>query len=411
MRVLPRSSPILTIFNCFSLQNPYLREYFTLKSLQNHVQYERSKRYPPTPRFVQEAATLLTNPDNGYLARTVDDQDEFFQGQVGAPGEESLVFASRRLLAMIQRDDVVQGDDTYKIRPYLNKSRHVFIVSLYSYGQMFPIAYAVMTKGTTTAYAAVLNKLKELGLRPQAVVTDWDDAQRGAWKEVFPRIELWGCYFHFLRAIYRKAKKKSLASYLSDPDMSQGEVARILRMCAAIPRLSAGDIEEGYNRIWKMARDLPGVPDNVAKKLMSFLRYFKREWVSKPEEVTIKGRHVHTTSGQEGLHKWLNTCLNNMDRPSFWKFMGIIRRDEHKSYYELNGIAVTGHKTGTMSGKRQKTKNFNSRGLKFDADIIEATKCFVANQSITSFLTLAAAGVREAMHFISQFGDDVELPE
>jgi len=71
-----------------------------------------------------------------FTVRTQDDEDTFYNGVTGIQGEESVVFASRRMLQAIQPDDVVAGDDTYKLRPYVHCSAHVFIVSLYAYGEV-----------------------------------------------------------------------------------------------------------------------------------------------------------------------------------------------------------------------------------------------------------------------------------
>ncbi|KAE8741288.1 hypothetical protein FOCC_FOCC013176 [Frankliniella occidentalis] len=393
-----------------NIQDPFLRKYFKKENLLNHVQYVRSRRLPRSPRFLQEAEAILMDSDNRFMARTEDDNTEFYQGIVGQPEEESLVFASKRMLAILQNDDVIQGDDTYKIRPYINKSKHVFIVSVYHNNQMYPLAYAVMTRGTSTAYAAVLQKLKELGLRGQAVVTDWDDGQRKGWKEAFPNMKQWGCYFHFLRAMYRNAK--GLQKFLTT---STGLVSRVLRMLAAIPRLEAEHMLEAFDIIWSMASDLTNeqATEQEVAALLRYLQYFKREWLSgnKPADLSVKGRVIHTTSGQESLHRQLNTSLNNYGHPSFWKFLTLIRRLEHKAYYDYNTTIETGTTRTTHRTKRLKTKPFNHRDLQFDKDITTAYKDWTLNKNIKDFLTLAAHGVREQMEFFALFHEDLEVPE
>ncbi len=65
--------------------------------------------------------------------------------------------------------------------------------------QVFPVAYAVMTSKSETAYQAIFERLKELGLDPKFVCTDWEKAEQNGWKLAFPNVELWGCLFHYQR--------------------------------------------------------------------------------------------------------------------------------------------------------------------------------------------------------------------
>ncbi|KAJ1523113.1 hypothetical protein ONE63_001006 [Megalurothrips usitatus] len=119
---------------------------------------------------------------------------------VGEPGEESLIFASDRMLSVPKRQkDVIGSDSTFKITPRLLGALQVLILSFYALGKCFSMAYVVMKAKTTNSYATALGALREMGMPANIVVLDWEVAERNAWRRVYPGVKLWGCLWHFIR--------------------------------------------------------------------------------------------------------------------------------------------------------------------------------------------------------------------
>lgn len=72
-----------------------------------------------------------------FPGRTPDDKDSFYQGMVGEPGQESLVFASQRMLKVPRaKTDVIASDPTYKITPALLGALQVMILAFFAYGKV-----------------------------------------------------------------------------------------------------------------------------------------------------------------------------------------------------------------------------------------------------------------------------------
>lgn len=59
-----------------------------------------------------------------------------YDGIVGKPGEESIVFTSKRTLQLIRRDDYILSDATYYITPETLGAEQTFIVAVIKYGSV-----------------------------------------------------------------------------------------------------------------------------------------------------------------------------------------------------------------------------------------------------------------------------------
>ena len=67
--------------------------------------------------------------------------------------------------------------------------------------------------------------------QPSATMSDWEPAPRKAFKQVYPNIKLYGCWFHFTQRIWMKSHKLGLSeSFRSNP-----EVTKYIKQLMAIP--------------------------------------------------------------------------------------------------------------------------------------------------------------------------------
>lgn len=120
------------------------------------------------------------------------------------------------------------------------------------------------------------------------------------------------------QAVYRQAKKKGLARYLRSKP-SHCEVNRILKLLAGIARLPAQRVEEGFKAVREEAKLLQG---RVRRKVERLLSYFERQWIKKytAEELSIWGKGVHASSGQESVNARVNS-MTAARRQTFWDFV------------------------------------------------------------------------------------------
>ncbi|KAK3917877.1 Transcription elongation factor spt5, partial [Frankliniella fusca] len=160
----------------------------SLKQVKDGVRYLRGKTPVPNPSTFREADQLLRNPEFSYLGRTLDGEEQFYQGLVGPDGAESLIFTAKRALEMVHSADPIASYPTFRLTPRLVGALQVMLVAIFAFGSTFPIAVAIMRSKTTQAYEAVFKKLKELGLKPKQVVTDWEVAEREGWRRAFHKV-------------------------------------------------------------------------------------------------------------------------------------------------------------------------------------------------------------------------------
>lgn len=90
---------------------------------------------------------------------------------------------------------------------------------------------------------------------------DFEKAAMVGIRDVFPLIEIKLCYFHFNRALFRKAKKFNLKSSVKKP-----HVAR----CAGLARLPQQFINKGFNYVMNKGP--------VGMEVQKFNEYFKKQW-------------------------------------------------------------------------------------------------------------------------------------
>lgn len=70
------------------------------------------------------------------LGRTIDDLQNYFQGVVGSPGRESVIFCSKRGLEMLSRQDTLAGDGTFYMAPDIDGVKQIWILSAFKHGKV-----------------------------------------------------------------------------------------------------------------------------------------------------------------------------------------------------------------------------------------------------------------------------------
>lgn len=90
----------------------------------------RHQVYPQVPASLYNLGVLLTRPEYQGLTRTVDGNDNFFEGHVRSPnGQSSLVFVSQRMKRFMRHVRVVFCDGTFSSRPNTPPSAQVLQIS------------------------------------------------------------------------------------------------------------------------------------------------------------------------------------------------------------------------------------------------------------------------------------------
>ena len=147
-------------------------------------------------------------------------------------------------------------------------------------------------------------------------MSDWEIGARNAFKNVYPGTRIYGCWFHYTQAIWKKIQKCRLTStYKANP-----ELATFIRKVMGLPFLPSDLIVSTYSML-----SIPKLVDTEMPKLDAFLRYFKKYWLTQinPEELSIFDLDNGTNNGAEGYHARLKSVVRS-SHPRIWNFMMIL---------------------------------------------------------------------------------------
>ncbi|XP_034254348.1 uncharacterized protein LOC117653084 isoform X2 [Thrips palmi] len=196
------ASPRQTIHAVFNkhmakIDDGELIQLVTVKKVRDQLRYKMAR--PPRPDSLYHAARLLE--ENGRWGRTSLDEEELYRGSCGTAADTSLIFASNRMLSICNSGDTFAADGTFYSVPNVPGGKQIFILAVFQFGQVWPLALIIMGSKSQVAYQAVMEKLRDLGIKPKKMITDWEPAQRNAWRKIFKAIDIWGCIWHFQRTL------------------------------------------------------------------------------------------------------------------------------------------------------------------------------------------------------------------
>ncbi|GLV46406.1 hypothetical protein CBL_21419, partial [Carabus blaptoides fortunei] len=99
-------------------------------------------------------------------------------------------------------------------------------------------------------------------------MADYETALRNAVTEIFPDQQLHGCWFHYCKNVYKRARALHLVQQDAHPLLR-----RIVKITLALPLLPQESIEEGIAYGRSMGEDIPAsVP---------FFAYMQRQWADR----------------------------------------------------------------------------------------------------------------------------------
>ncbi|KAL5010473.1 hypothetical protein ScPMuIL_012778 [Solemya velum] len=128
-----------------------------------------------------------------------------------------------------------------------------FMVMLYSFhamvdGVMFPLVYCLLSGKDQPIYTRLLTLLLEtcqnfhIRLQPTTLFLDYEVAIRNAATQIFPGINIKGCFFHYTQCIWRNAQKHGLQVPYKDND----DIRTLVRRAAVLPLLPPNTVEDVF---------------------------------------------------------------------------------------------------------------------------------------------------------------------
>nr|XP_042912364.1 uncharacterized protein LOC122272586 [Parasteatoda tepidariorum] len=167
-------------------------------SIKTALYKTRNTLWPNLPKTVDDLLLQGSwcNTKNGAPFLLIDD---------GAGSHRILVFCTAENLRNLCASPKLFLDGTFKVTPKIFKQLYTLHGDYM--GQIFPMAFCLLGGKTFALYKRLFELVKSAAwshnylLAPNFAMVDFELASIKALKEVFPSIEVKGCYFHFVQSL------------------------------------------------------------------------------------------------------------------------------------------------------------------------------------------------------------------
>ena len=140
----------------------------------------------------------------------------FYRGMVESEGShKACIFIFENVLIHFREAHQIFFDGTFKTTPRLFYQN--FVVFFKYLGHVLPGAFILMSSKSQDLYLAVFQKLRNLGIAPVQIMSDWELASRNSASVVWPTATINGCFFHYTSAVQKKLRKLGLAGEFEVP--------------------------------------------------------------------------------------------------------------------------------------------------------------------------------------------------
>ena len=227
--------------------------------------------------------------------------------------ESLILFTSEIQLKKLEKAEQIFMDATFKVCPKNFYQLFNIIISIEEGKFIFPVIHVLMTHKSEFSYRMIFNNLNiiikakkiEFNFEKKHIMTDFEHALRNILKELYPNCYLEGCFFHYSKALWKKAKKIGLINKNSI------KITRFIIFAYKMyPFMNMKDKEIFLKSINKY---IEKEKDN--KKLKKLSNYFHKNW-EKSNFIDFdsidNSKIKHRTNNQvELFHRNLNQIIEN----------------------------------------------------------------------------------------------------
>ncbi|XP_018497352.1 uncharacterized protein LOC108865132 [Galendromus occidentalis] len=188
-----------------------------------------------------------------------------------AENDRVIIFASDRGLQILASSDIWYMDGTFEVAPRL--FYQLYTINVTQHDCFINTVYCLLTDKRQLTCKELLNVIREEvpALNVRVAIADFEIAFIKAFTDVFPAIQLRGCYFHFCQAIWRKIQKFPIVrkAYVENSDFALN-----VKMLIALAFVPLQSVLEYYGCL--ISSEFYRVNSN---KLEGLLLYFERTWL------------------------------------------------------------------------------------------------------------------------------------
>lgn len=222
--------------------------------------------------------------------------------------EKIIVMCSLKMIEIIKSTGSISyyGDGTFRTCPKPFYQLYILHLDVYSDDKsinVYPVIYAFLPNKSQKTYTRLFELIKnKLQARILFFKCDYEIAQINAIRSTYEDIKVSGCYQHFNKAVWKKAKDYELAKKRSSNNLLYKSGRSIVRICSYFVLLPSTHMEQAWQAIINAAPDSPN--------MHRFLEYFENQWYNMDHNLISCANDVHrTTNSCEGYHRKLNSRL------------------------------------------------------------------------------------------------------
>ncbi|KFD65998.1 hypothetical protein M514_03176 [Trichuris suis] len=277
---------------------------------------------PPPP--ISVASTVIPE-----AYQTYGDQERFLLYDSGLGDEERiLVFGRQSAGDWSSRMKNILADGTFRIAP--PRFAQAYVIMAERGGFVLPVLYALLPNKQELTYRRMFEGIKATWPQfdPETITLDFEEAAMNAVRATFPAVQVYGCFFHFVRSVKRQiAQQGLLSTYNANADFSVAA-----RMIASLAFVPTEHLEEGVK---ELSRVLP-------RELIPVLAWFESTYIGPPNSFGSRGVpmfppnvwsvYQRTLMGRDRTNNFVEVIHRRVGhffgsgRPTIWRFIDGIRK-------------------------------------------------------------------------------------
>ena len=303
----------------------------TFKNMRPAMQSRRDGIYPRKPQNHDDLEVLLNNANDEFRSNYRGPVKDAQNNNIG------MIFANPTLWLVLQAAMMIAFDGTFWVAP--TGWYQLFNVFFVVENHFFVGACILLDGKSTDDYRSMwnaMNALMDNEFNPTQGMADFELASRKSAHEIYLRLKVHGCYFHYTRAIFKNLLKVGLGRSYNTNRAFKKWAKRIM----AIPLLKAEMINDVFEELLSQNIRFAAAADRL--NFQRFKRYIRSQWQLNTS-ITVEILSVFsfmnaTNNGAESFHSELKRKMSH--KPNIWHFilnLNLVLKDKENEYNRMLG--------------------------------------------------------------------------